>query len=1200
MERMWTKDQQLAIDTHGKNLLVSAAAGSGKTAVLVERIIKTIMDDEHPVDIEKMVVVTFTNAAAAQMRERIGVALEAAMEENPGNARLSRQLAMLSIAPITTIDSFCLNLLRNHYMKLDLDPCFRVADQGEMGLLKNDVMDDLLEEQYELGDDNFYELVECFGGKKDDGNLPELINKLYNCARSYPWPKEWLNECKEAVKVSTVEELDDAVAIKYLFDYVNKIFKSYKDIFTNLVELCQSEFGPSNYTQNIMDDLSNIEKMLACETFSQWTKVASNVEFTALSRKKAVNDVDDEIKEYVKNVRNDYKDFFKKLCGKFCSLELEYMLKNDSNTSRMIEELIKITEVYMDKVDEAKKEKSLIDFTDMELLARQLLVMKDELGNVTYTELADELADYYEEILIDEYQDSNMLQEQILTAISKGRLKNGINNMFMVGDVKQSIYKFRLARPDLFIEKYDTYPTKDGCDCIELSQNFRSRESVLFAVNSIFKNVMKRECGGIGYDKKVQLNPGAAWEEPNKEIVSRIGGKVKTYLVNSSNDDEDRSTRECEAHQIATIIEEIVDRENGMLIYDDKKKAYRNAEYGDIVILVRSIQGYAKEYAEVLLNSKIPACTQSTGGYYDTFEIEQILNVLAILDNPRQDIYLAAAITSYFGTLSLKELAKIKAFEKKASLYDSIKKYAKEHDDEMSHKINQFFAWVDEKRKCVMYLSIHNLIWQLVYDSGFYDYVRNMPGGSIRTTNLDMFLEKAKTYEKTSYHGLFNFLRYIEKVRKYELENASAGDDVSSDMVRIMSIHKSKGLEFPIVIVAGMSKKFNNQDARNSVVIDPELGIGVDVIDPVLRTKFKPSIKAAIETKIVLDNLAEEIRILYVALTRAKEKLIMVGTYSEKGKKLEKWKNQENFSYADIRACTSYYDMVMPIAFNHPELFEVEEVVAKHHDFSDGNENAYVDDISNEKEILESEKHFLESYPWQYATKMKGKMSVSEIKMMEHEAFLEPDLEEEVYEELYTDYDSIIPQFMNDNQPVNPAERGTAFHRVMECLDYDRIGSYDEIVSQMEDMQSRGLITPRQLKAVDSQKIWSFCESDLGKRIKAAFDCGNVYRERPFVMSIPASKVRLYNDMIFTGEVTKEQIDEETILIQGVIDLYFIEDGNIVLVDYKTDRVKEASELVDKYHIQLDYYADALNRVLGGEVSQKIIYSFCLDKVIEA
>ncbi|HBH92056.1 MAG TPA: helicase, partial [Bacteroides sp.] len=545
MARNWTAQQKRAIELHNKNILVSAAAGSGKTAVLVERIIRMITDPDNHVDIERLVVVTFTNAAAAQMRERIGAALESMIEENPSDRNLQRQLAMIHMAQITTIDSFCLNILRNNYMNLDIDPGFRIADQGELELIKADVMGELLEKYYAGGNEDFYALINSYSGKKSDKAIEDLINKIYNYARSYPWPHEWLQSCIDTGSASTVDEFNESLPAQYLFDYVTKYIQGSREKFRRLLDICKDVAGPDMYIDNILSDLEGMDMLLNTENISQWMETAARIQFTDLSRKRG-SGVDPDMKELVRNSRTKYRDSFRKIRDRLCSMSVEEYLRELSANGAPLRMLITLASEYMDAVDAAKKEKNIIDFNDIEHMACSLLV-KHEKGTDEYTQLADDLASYYGEILIDEYQDSNMLQEMILTAVSRGRLDSSRNNLFMVGDVKQSIYKFRLARPELFLDKYVKYPDADGCEVIELRNNFRSRSQVLYSVNSVFEKIMHRECGGIEYTEDVRLNPGLEFAQRTDSGMMDNRTSIRLADLNIQYDEDDVNTpRECE------------------------------------------------------------------------------------------------------------------------------------------------------------------------------------------------------------------------------------------------------------------------------------------------------------------------------------------------------------------------------------------------------------------------------------------------------------------------------------------------------------------------------------------------------------------------------------------------------------------------------------------------------------------------------
>lgn len=1214
MGRTWTEEQKRAIKLHNKNILVSAAAGSGKTAVLVERIVRMLTREDSPVDVERLVIVTFTNAAAAEMKERISEALENMLEDRPSDRYLQRQLAMLHIAQITTIDSFCLNILRNNYMNIDLDPGFRIADAGELELLKADVMEKMLEEYYEGQQPEFYAFIDAYSGKKSDFEIEKLINNIYDFARSYPWPEEWLNMADAACHVKTASEFDKTGAGKYLYNYIMGSLKSFQKRLRRMLDICGEPAGPAMYIENITDDLEQLDVMLESRTFSEWAKAAAEVDFTDLSRKRGTG-VDAYAKDLVKTVRTQYKDTFRKMRDKLCRNNVWENAGSITESADAVKMLLEIVKRYMQDISAAKRDKNIIDFNDIEQMALSLLINRND-DEMIYTPLADELAGYYEEILIDEYQDSNYIQEQLLTAVSRSRKQDGESNMFMVGDVKQSIYKFRLARPDLFIEKYDSYNDMDGCEMIELRKNFRSRKEVLQSINILFENIMQRECGGIEYTDNVKLNPGMEFAESKAQ--GRIDNKTLIRVVDVGNlaQKSESTPRECEGREIAHLIRELTDEHSGMQVFDSKTGEYRNACFSDIVVITRSVAGWAETFAKEMMNRGVPAIAQSSSGYYDTFEIEQILNVLSVIDNPIQDIPLTAVLTSYFGTLTIGRLAQIRSEYKSANIYDALTHYINirdEKDSEISD-VSAFFDWLSEYRSKAEYLSISELIWKIIYDTGFYDYVGNMPAGHIRQMNLDMLCDKARSYEKTSYHGLFNFLRYIDRVKRFDLENTAQVIDSSVDYVQVMSIHKSKGLEFPIVIIAGMSKEFNNMDARGRIVVDSDIGIGTDIIDPVNRTKMITPAKTAVEIKIQEDNLAEEIRILYVAMTRAKEKLIMLGTVKKHERCAKKWSMSDLSSLTDLRDCHTYFDLVMPVAMQNQENFSIEICEAKgdfENEESVPNTEIFVNKVSGGM----SDK-ICKAYPYEYAASMKTKMSVSEIKHYEYAAgvsdeFIRENEPETAVDELDADKESgetgqefepTIPKFISSQEKVKPAERGTAYHRVMECFDYNYAESPKRVDEFMEEMVANGLMTDRQRDAVDVAKIFKFCESSLGKRVQKAFKNKKIYREKPFVMGIPAGRIKCYQKFIDEGIVSAKALDEETVLIQGVIDLFFEEDdGSLILADYKTDRIRKKDGvqlLKDRYSIQLEYYAEALEKVFGKKVSEKIIYSFELDESI--
>lgn len=929
MERKWTPAQKSAIDTRDCNVLVSAAAGSGKTAVLVERIISMITDPDKNIDIDRLVVVTFTKAAAAQMKDKIRKALDSMLDENPGDVNLLRQITLLNNAQITTIDSFCLWIIRNHFPEVNLDPGFRIMDEGEKKLIENDVLEDVLEEFYAEADEEFFNLVDAFGMGRDDSGLVSIIDKIYRFSRSNPWIDEWFDECMLVYD----DETYDNPAIKELYDSIKNALFDYRDKYNRLVDICSEPAGPAAYTGALQSDLLGINEMINSQDFGELGRRIRIFSFEALSRKKDAG-ADPDIKEYVKGQRKLFKDYIGRLNDKIFLKDDEGIFADMQGAGIQIRTLLKVAKVYAKRVSEVKREKGIIDFNDMEHLALSILVKKED-GKLVYTETADKLANRFEEILIDEYQDSNQLQEVILNAVSKTRLTGENNNIYMVGDVKQSIYKFRLACPELFIEKYDTYGETGDNVRIELQKNFRSRENVLECANDVFSHIMNKNFSGIGYDESVRLNAGFPYPEYSDSNYGDEANKSTDVILISSENEEEATTRELEADRLAKLIEGIV--ASGINVYDSDENIYRPAEYRDIVILTRSVTGWADTFADALMDRGIPAYTDSSTGYFSVREIQVILSMLTIVDNPVQEISLAAAMMSYFGGFTAAELGMVRKLGREHAdknthnnLYEHLKAVAvlggadkiQETDvKQLSGKCALFLAKLTEYRDKSSVESLYDLCWEMIYDSGYYDYVGTMPAGAQRQANLNVLLERAAGYGKSSYSGLFNFLRYIERLKKFDEDFAEgAASQDNENLVRIMSIHKSKGLEFPIVILAGAHKSINFMDATAPVLVDQNLGIAVDYVDLERRTKTPTIIKGAMARRIVRESIAEEERLLYVAMTRAREKLIITGVVKDADKTIDKYRESAEqlaadgmLSFADSENIKNYLDMIMPV-----------------------------------------------------------------------------------------------------------------------------------------------------------------------------------------------------------------------------------------------------------------------------------------------
>lgn len=1216
MERKWTPAQKSAIDTRDCNVLVSAAAGSGKTAVLVERIISMITDPDKNIDIDRLVVVTFTKAAAAQMKDKIRKALDSMLDENPGDVNLLRQITLLNNAQITTIDSFCLWIIRNHFPEVNLDPGFRIMDEGEKKLIENDVLEDVLEEFYAEADEEFFNLVDAFGMGRDDSGLVSTIDKIYRFSRSNPWIDEWFDECMKVYD----DETYDNPAIKELYDSIKNVLLDYRDKYNRLVDICSEPAGPAAYTGALQSDLLGINEMINSQNFGELGRRIRIFSFEALSRKKDAGAAPD-IKEYVKGQRKLFKDYIGRLNDKIFLKDDEGIFSDMQGAGIQIRTLLKVAKVYAKRVSEVKREKGIIDFNDMEHLALSILVKKED-GKLVYTETADKLANRFEEILIDEYQDSNQLQEVILNAVSKTRLSGENNNIYMVGDVKQSIYKFRLACPELFIEKYDTYGETGDNVRIELQKNFRSRENVLECANDVFSHIMNKNFSGIGYDESVRLNAGFPYPEYSDSNYGDGANKSTDVILISSENEEEATTRELEADRLAKLIEGIV--ASGVNVYDADKNIYRPAEYRDIVILTRSVTGWADTFADALMDRGIPAYTDSSTGYFSVREIQVILSMLTIVDNPVQEISLAAAMMSYFGGFTAAELGMVRKLGREYvdknvhnNLYEHLKAVAviggedkiQETDvKQLSGKCALFLAKLTLYRDKSSVEPLYDLCWEMIYDSGYYDYVGTMPAGAQRQANLNVLLERAAGYGKSSYSGLFNFLRYIERLKKFDEDFAEGAASLDNEnLVRIMSIHKSKGLEFPIVILAGAHKSINFMDATAPVLVDQNLGIAVDYVDLKRRTKTPTIIKGAMARRIVRESIAEEERLLYVAMTRAREKLIITGVVKDADKTLDKYRGRAEqlaadgmLSFADSENIKNYLDMIMPVclmdsdklkgSFNvmvdagensESDAFESEEM-------SDENKKAVADkDLMSQPEVSAGYPLLdeLPEYVPDDNAAGRMKLTVSQLKAMQAEddseenAYMDESVKAALKKEECDETNSIIPKFISGEEVKLAAnERGSAYHRVMECLDYSVSVNLDGVKADINRMLETGKMNKLQVKSVNPRDISTFVQSDIGKRAASAVNSGRARREQPFVFE-------------YEGQ-----------LIQGIIDMYFEEYGELVLIDYKTDRVDKSTageqELVKRYAIQLDYYAKALAQLTGKCVKEKIIYSFALEKGI--
>ncbi|MCR5032011.1 MAG: helicase-exonuclease AddAB subunit AddA, partial [Lachnospiraceae bacterium] len=876
----YTEDQQKVIDLHKRNILVSAAAGSGKTAVLVERIIQMVAGENKDAraDIDRLLVVTFTRAAAAEMRERISAAISARIQEDPENEGLQRQQTLLHNAQITTIDSFCQYILKNHFEAIGLDPAFRVLEEGERKLLMEQAMEELLEKQYEKADPAFLNLVECYGSGVRKG-LAAQISKVSSFALSAPWPLKWLEEHKADYRLSSAEELEQAPWMKLFETYVRTLLQDIADLYTQGIRICEEPDGPYKYGETLESDLEQVERAIAAKSYPLLSEKVRAITFARLATMKKEESVDPAKTELVKKLRDENKKALTGLQSEFFTISTEEQLRRMEQVAPAAEAFLTLCMEYLETFSAIKRENNVIDFSDMEHLALDILTKTDADGKVVPSPVAQQLRDYYEEILIDEYQDSNQVQEEILSAIS--REKVGAPNRFMVGDMKQSIYRFRMARPQLFMEKYSTYTLEDGLyQKILLKKNFRSRKEVLDPVNALFYQMMGMDLGGVEYDKEAALYPGAEYVVPKDKAVEAL--LVDTGDIAEVFPDRKCSTEEyhrVEARAVALRILKLLKEEQ----VQEKDGSYRPVSFRDMVILMRSPSEVDEIYQEELASYGIPVYISSNKGYFAASEVQTVLQLLKCVDNPRNDVPLFGTMRSWFGGFSDAELAKVRveAGEDGGCLYDALQKPE-------DPKITAFLDFLHTLQQKETYLSVEELLQDIMGETGYIPYVTALPDGEKRAANVRMLLEKAAEFEQTSFHGLNQFVRYMDRLEKYEVDYGEAETlDETADVVRIMSIHKSKGLEFPVCFVSGLGKGLNKQDTSDPILTDMDLGIGMDLLLSGSHLQKMTLRKQMLSRKLAMDSMGEEIRILYVALTRAKEKLILTGYGKDLKERLE-------------------------------------------------------------------------------------------------------------------------------------------------------------------------------------------------------------------------------------------------------------------------------------------------------------------------
>jgi len=1239
------EDQLAVIESRGKDVLVSAAAGSGKTAVLVERIVRMVCDGDNPKDIDKLLVVTFTNAAAAEMRERIGSAIEERIEKNPENEHLAKQAVLLHNAKICTIDSFCANVLRNHFNDVDADPSYRTPDEAEIVLIKEDVLKNLLEEWFSETDDikrrRFENCVEFFATDGNEKSLEEIILRLYKVSESQPFPSAWFDNCLDRPIIRTVEELNKSEFMVSMLTIIKDKLKAALGYYNSAKKIVESPGGPYSNGEIIDYEIEMVSRAIEQEDYDKIQNILNSMSFTTWKKIKKDDDVLPEKNERAKNLRSTAKGIVTGIVKDYLFATAESILQREIECAKQINCMLAVTRDFSEKYSSYKKEKNLMEFSDIEHAALEILTDIDDNGEVVPSKVALEMGKSFDEILIDEYQDTNYIQEYILNALCNDRERG--QHLFMVGDVKQSIYKFRQAKPELFMKKYKDFRLDSVTrERLDLQKNYRSRNNVLNITNVIFSRIMDSSFGGIDYDSNAALYYGGTYPE-------YAGCNPELLLVMPDETEDQRSNEEQEITVIADKINTLVGK---YMVKDKESEELRPCKYKDIVILFRGTKPWVEPIKDIFEKKGIPVYLESTTGYFQTVEVKTIIQLLRTIDNPTRNIPMFGSLKSVFGDFTDEEIASVRALSGKekrtTSLYKNLQMALEtgKISKDLQEKIQIFLKQLQFYRKMATYATIRELLQQIFHDYNYLEYVASLPAGERRKANIEMLLVKAGDFEKTSYHGLFHFVRYIEQLEKYKTDEGEAGlQDENADIVRVMTIHKSKGLEFPITFIGGLSKQFNEQDTREKILYDESLGFGADYVDSSARIKIRTPHKKLIADKSKNDARAEELRVLYVAMTRAKEKLIMSGLVAGNDKigdyftKLLPIRDEDNWRVSTSQLdCNNLMDFILKALIRHPSIEKVLDdielereatrIIDCPYDFCKDesendieislirNENIILSEAEsllnlgvNEEQLLKdiSKSDIDESYydqvmnrfnfiyKYENLKSLYTKTSVSELKMA---AIAQNEEEEgETSHMLFHDAQAkpCLPRFKQEKAEVSGTTRGSAFHRVMELLDFthfsdsslSREEKLKDLQGAMEGLVKDQRLTKEYMDAVVPEKIIRFFDSDLAQRMAEASKKGLLYREQPFVYGIPASRLN------------PDFPSDENILIQGIIDAFFIEDGKIILMDYKTDVIDTPDNLVNRYRVQLDYYKEALESARNMPVSETLIYSFNFGDSIE-
>ncbi|WP_443674048.1 helicase-exonuclease AddAB subunit AddA [Megasphaera sp.] len=1207
----WTNEQQAAIDSRGQTLLLSAAAGSGKTAVLVERIIRRLLDKEYPIDITELLVVTFTKAAAAEMRDRIGTALMKALSETK-DPRVERQLALLPSAQISTLHAFCQHVIRKYFYTIDLDPAFSIAGEEELNLLRRQVLEDVFLSYYE--DDEkasiLYPLADMFGSDRGDDILMDTVSRMYTYARSLAWPEHWLKEAARAYDVAPDAVIDDMVWAGPIKDAVRRILEEDAHLYDGvLYHLRQREaFAPACDT--FVAEQAALRQAAQARSWNDLSRFVRAIDFPRLKSLRKLSDDDKAVWERCKKVRDDVKkDVIKTLQSVYFSATPEEWLDGMRAMKPVMDGLVTLTLDFAKAYGAAKKEKGWIDFSDLEHFCLQILLAPDASPeHPVPSAAAEELRSQYEEVFIDEYQDTNGVQELIT------RLVSGEDNRFMVGDIKQSIYRFRLADPTLFLEKYQSFSRDEKAvqRCIDLGRNFRSVPVVLDAVNAVFSRAMTAEAAGMDYGEREKLYAGR--QAPDDERW--IGGPVEVDIVPTLSDEEDddgSTAFEKECRFIAGRIGELL--ASGRMAAR-KDGTLEPLSYRHIVVLLRSMAGKADVLIQALQEGGIPSYAEQSGGYFAAVEVQVMLALLRCIDNPEQDLAMAAVLRSPLVGLDETALAGVR-LAGDGTLWQNLPAFVASLPDGVDEKedLQQFMAAFDSWRTYSRRHGVAELLQRLYDDTAYVDFVGAMPGGDVRQANLKALYDRARQYEEAGFRGLFRYLQLMDKMKEDGLDLAPAKVvSEKEDVVRIMSIHKSKGLEFPVVFVADMGKAFNRRDTQDQILFHNRLGIGLKQYDPEWRMSYPTLIWSGIAAQLRWEGTAEEERILYVAMTRARDQLILTGHSSHIDRDWQRWTSRLNPAQAK-----SYFDWVMPAAlapfgakadadYARPGAAWQDAVwqvrIAKAVPAGTVEEGAY--DGEPRLEALRCgdltgtpvPSWLDEQLSWQYAypqaVRTAAKFSVSEVKRR--------------YQELHSDelqdeaalsvpaaavippapgeddaFAALPPWLAGEEAAVSGAQRGTALHKALQYITPAADQTTATLRREIDAFVRQGLLSREEAKLVYVPVLAAFCQSDIGRRMA---ESPELHREYPFTV------------LLAGGDPLPETETGEQILIQGVIDCLFREDDAWILVDYKSDRLETADAFRRRYAVQLALYKRAVEQITHRPVEETYIYSLHLQQEI--